>query len=104
MRLISYENTPPGSYPYNQTGDKPRSFKATPTIESQALAVAAYRRANGLPRATYPEALQDIDEHQCSRLGNNPRWCVESGASPQYALASNAPGLVPCKSCGAPVT
>lgn len=98
-RLISYELSPPGGFYFKQGN---RNF-AGPVIQAIAQEVAAYRSSNGLPRATFPDALQDVDEYQCQRLGNNPRWCTGTGVVRQFALAQNAPGLAPCASCGAKV-
>ena len=103
-RLRSYDQSPPGGYPYRQEGSKPRTFTAVPLIESQARNVESYRKSNGLPRATYPESLVDVDRYQCIRMGNNPQYCIPCESQSQsVAVAANAPGLVPCGSCGARV-
>lgn len=104
-RLITYEVSPPGGFCYVQPEPKGLKFRCEPMLEALAKQVAAYRAGNGLERASYPEALQDVDVFNCQRLGNNPRWCIETqSGKPQYALADNAPGLAPpCAGCGAPV-
>lgn len=105
-RLRSYENSPPGAYPFTEFSSKPRNFRSQPMLEAQAKIVWGYRRANGLPRATYKEAIEDIDRQTCQRLGNNPLYCIEcSSDSPhEVALSESTPGLNgPCKGCGVPV-
>ncbi len=103
-RLRSYEVSPPGGFPYIQPGSPSRNFPAQPMIEAQARIVLSFRLGNGLPRATYSECIQDIDQFTCARLGNPASLCILCGDTPSIALAANAPGLVPCATCGAPVT
>lgn len=104
-RLRSYELTPPGGYPYEQQGLKPHSFPTVPVIEDQARNVMAYRKANGLPRDSYKECLVAVDRQVAARLGNSPAWCVieDGDTTATIALSDNAPGLAPCKGCGARV-
>ena len=104
-RLRSYELTPPGGYPYEQQGVKPRSFPSVPVIEDQARTVAAYRQANGLPRSSYKECLIAVDRQVAARLNNDLAWCVaeDGDTTATIALSPNAPGLAPCKGCGARV-
>lgn len=106
FRLRSYEMGQPGGFPYDQPGAKPRRFTTQPLIEATARIVLAYRKGNGLERATLKECIEDIDRFQCARMGNNPRFCVQCNQDnpSEISMASNAPGLVPCKGCGAPVT
>lgn len=97
MRLRSYDYSPPGGYCFP-------GFQCSPMIEVLARQVQSYRKANGLARATYAEALADVDREQCARLGNNPQYCIPcADQSTQVALAPNAPGLAPCAGCGATV-
>lgn len=100
-RLRTYEISPPGGYPFSQDGV---NFPAQPMIEAQAKAVSNYRKGNGKPRASIPEALADVDCYQCQRLGNMPQWCVPADAVNQVALQPTAPIIAPpCQGCGAPV-
>lgn len=103
-RLRSYEVNPPGGYPYEQTGTPSRRFPAEPMLEAQARNVQAFRKGNNLPRSSYQECIQDVDQYQCARLGNNPKFCINCETSPGMALAENAPGIAPCATCGAKVT
>lgn len=103
--LKSYNRTPPGGYPYYQGGAKPHKFPSVPVIESQAQQVQAYRQANALPRATFEEALADVSEFQCYRLGFDPKWCwqngeVDSSPAPESAPRETGGG---CRGCGAHV-
>lgn len=102
MRLRTYDITPPGGFPYEQTEGVYHKFKSQPQIEAQAAIVSNFRKANSLPRATIKEALADIDAYQCQRLGGMGQWCTD--ASPgMVAIGAASPIITPCKACGAPV-
>lgn len=104
-RLRSYDASPPGSYPYEQTEGIRKSFAAVPIIESQAAAVSAFRKGNGLPRASLKESLEDIDHYQCRRLGFNRAYCIPCAGESVVALNTSSPVVAPpCRGCGAPVT
>lgn len=108
-RLKSFDQSPPGSYPFTQRASQgfvTREFPAEPLIEAQARAVSAYRSGNNLPRSSYAESLADISIQTCWRLGNNPIFCipVDAATPNQVALAANAPGLAPCAGCGVKVS
>ena len=101
-RLRSYDTAPPGGYFYEQFGDKPRRFAASPMIEGLAKQVAAYRKGNNLPRASYTESLQDVDAQTCARRGNDPNYCLQySDAEPTQTPTGE---LHRCAGCGAKVT
>jgi hypothetical protein len=106
FRLRTYEQTPPGGYTFDEMGPKPRHFRGEPMIEALAKQVWGYRKGNGLPRATYKEAIEDVDRQTCARLGNSTRFCISCEQNDgQVAMAADTPGLSgPCKGCGAPVT
>jgi hypothetical protein len=106
FRLKTYDQSPPGSFPYEQRGSHPRLFPSEPLIEAQARNVSAYRSGNNLPRASYAESLVDVDNYTCRRLGNNPQFCipVDAATPNQVALTANAPGLAPCAGCGVRVS
>ena len=99
-RLRGYDTMPHGGYCFP-------GFRSVPLIEGLAQQVAARRKANGEPRASYPEALADVDQYQCQRLGYNPAFCipVQEEQPNIVSVASNAPGMTGgCRGCGAPVT
>lgn len=102
-RLKSYEQPLPGNYPYEQVEGIRRSFPSLPTPESQASAVSAFRKGNGLPRSSFVECLEDVDRYQCQRLGNNRTYCNCSDQKGIVALNASSPIIAPCKGCGAPV-
>ena len=81
----------------------PRQFPTVPVIESQAQAVSAYRKGNGLPRSSYVESLEDVSTFQCWRMNNDPAYCVECEGQGMgnLPMSENTPGLKPCKGCGA---
>lgn len=104
FRLRTYEVSPPGGFIYQQTQGITRKFKG-PLIEAIAGQVADFRKANGLPRASVREALEDVDHYTCERLGNMAQWCVSCDPKDRIvALAPTHPIVAPpCAGCGAPV-
>lgn len=107
-RLKTYDSNPPGGYCYNQDFDpKRKNFGCAPDITALAGIVARWRAANGLPRSSVREALEDVDRYNCARLGNDPRYCFSSdvplGAPGSTALNTSSPIIAPCGGCGAPV-
>lgn len=103
-RLRSYDISPPGGYPYEQTVGIPRKFPSQPMIEAQAQLVSSFRKANGLPRSSVKESLEDVDQYTCARLGCMPGFCVSVTQQGVVAMAATAPAIAPpCKGCGAPV-
>lgn len=103
-RLRSYALIPPGGYPYVQNDGKHRVFPTVPVIEDQARIVADFRKANGLPRGTVREALEDVDRFQCQRLGGMSAFCFCSDTAPAtVALGTQSPIISPCAGCGAKV-
>lgn len=105
FRLRTHDINPPGNYPYEQTTGIYHNFAAVPSIESQARAVAQFRRGNNLPRSSDAEALEDVDAYQCQRLGNMGMWCVENTPNaPRTVAATHAiSGSGGCRGCGAAV-
>lgn len=77
-----------------------------PIIEDIARSLSSFRSANGKPRASVVECLQDVDQFQCLRLGCNPSYCVSveapQRAAPPVALNSSSPIISPCRGCGVP--
>lgn len=107
FRLRTYELSPPGGYPFEQTTGIGRSFPSVPIIEDQARAVAAFRAGNGLPRSSFKEALEDVDCYQCQRLGNINSFCVDTDPQAHIvAMGPTSPLINPpgCGGCGAPIT
>ena len=108
FRLRSYDQSPRGGYFYDQySADKKplKSFGPEPVIETISNQVAAFRRGNSLPRASYKEAMEDVDHYQCRRLGNDPQFCIpcNSDSPGEMAIGGSAPGMGHCKGCGARV-
>lgn len=102
FRLRSFDATPPGGYPYEQTEGIRRKFCSEPMVEAQARIVSNFRKGNGLPRASIIEAMEDISEYTCRRLGGNSAFCVDSD-TPVLALNQSSPIISPCAGCGAPI-
>src|ERR1044071_5844521 len=106
FRLRSYEESPPGGYPYTQRRGIKRNFPSVPVIEEQPRIVADFRAGNGIPRATIAEALEDIDAWTCWRLGNMRQYCVpvDDEARASVALGVSSAIVQPCAGCGAVLT
>ena len=101
-RLRTYELTPPGGYPYTEPDG--HQFHSSPMIEDTARRVASYRAANGRPRATVREALEDVDAYTCQRLGNMAQWCLcNDQAAGNVSFGPGNPIITPCHGCGAKV-
>lgn len=93
--LKSHLNNPPGNFPYEQTEGIRKKFEATSLINEQAYRVADFRKGNGLPRATFEEALQDVDMYQCQRLGYMPSYCYNT----EQSYDQVAPAVRPKAGC-----
>lgn len=104
-RLRTYDVSPPGGFPFEQTNGIYKKFPAEPLIEAQARNVASWRGANNLARATVREALEDVDRYTCRRLGGMAGFCAPCSGEHEVALGSSSPIVAPpCRGCGAPVT
>lgn len=102
FRLRSYDQSPPGGFPYVDPSGK--TFASQPLIEAQAQIVASWRAANNKPRAGVRDALVDIDHYTCARMSNNTGFCVPCDPSGAVALNVSSPIIAPpCSGCGAPV-
>lgn len=102
-RLKTHTTCPPGEYRYEQTQGVIRKFKQHSDINTLSREVAAFRAANRLPRATFAEALEDVDFFNCQRLGFGEAWCYNTdknfaATTPKLAKASGG-----CGACGAKV-
>jgi hypothetical protein len=106
FRLRRFTPFPPGGFPYEQNQGIHHKFKAEGySIRQQAEKVLSFRTANGLPRATFEEVMEDIDRYQCLRLGNHDRWCVDETASTKPYTESQPAARRKqggCGTCGSP--
>lgn len=96
IRLLSYDNCPPGEFYFVQSEGVYHKFKATPLIKSLAKRVADFRLANKLPRSDASSALADIDAFTCTRLNNSPQWCYDTDAP----IPDINPSSGGCATCG----
>jgi hypothetical protein len=106
ITLISTTVCPPGSYFYvllykGQEVRIPRPPEtSSPLIGQVADGLVEFRKGNGLKRTSPTEALADVIDFTCKRLGNNPRWCIDTDMTAiqaaQIALPTSG-----CGSCGA---
>lgn len=104
-RLRTYDVVPPGGYPFENYKGIYRRFPSEPLIEAQAQIVSQFRQANGIPRASVAECLEDVDIYTCRRLGCDHRFCTGSSVRSGTTVALNAssPIVAPCGGCGAKV-
>lgn len=98
-RLKNHLKAVPGSFRYEQTEGVQFKFPSTPLIRELAAKVANFREANGLPRAKFEEAFEDVDLYNCQRLGNPDRFCYQTDKA--FAETVAIPGKGGC--CGTPV-
>ena len=97
--LKSLYNCPAGEFYYQQSG---RTFGKSPLISTVASELTDFRRGNGLDRATYQEALEDIVRFTVTRLGPNSEWVMEVPDQPAGNLLPQPQSG--CAGCGAVVT
>ncbi len=107
-RLRTYDSNPPGGYPFVEVyKGVTKKYHAQPMPEPQAEAIADFRRANGWPRATKKEALEDLGQYTCQRLGGMLTYCIEVNKQdvPIIPLAPSHPIMGGrCAGCGAVLT
>jgi hypothetical protein len=96
--LIQYSPFPPGQFPYVQSEGIQKKFFGDCDIHEQAKRVYSFRKGNSLPRATYDEALEDIDCATCKRLGNDPHYCYDTDVG--YQTIHPPVGKRGCATCG----
>lgn len=99
FRLLRYSPQPPGQFVYDQDwqGKKYHFDAQGLTIRQFAeTIIVPFRQANGIPRASIAEAVQDVDYFTCARLNNE--GCYDSNQVP--GVSENKGG---CGGCGAPV-
>lgn len=96
--LLSLTQCPPGEFIYEQAfNGKTRKFRFS-DIFTLSQQVNDFRVANGLPGATVDQALADIVSYNCTRLGNNPRWCYNTDKTAAQVLPKRRSGG--CGTCG----
>jgi hypothetical protein len=94
--LKTYDIVPPNCFQYPHWG-------RSPIVEELAKKESAFRRANGIPRGSYRECLEDVDQFNAEKvLGCDPRWTTPT-ESASIAVGEGAAGLVECHGCGAPI-
>jgi hypothetical protein len=104
-RLNSYDSVIPNGYYYVQTiNGKNRTCGPSPSVEDVARCALAFRTGNGLARASFTEALQDVNEYTCARLGNTSSYCTQCDEEGFLQANARIPGVKPCGSCGVPVS
>ena len=99
--LKTYNTTPPGGFPFSDTDGQ--KFKSLPVIEDVAKLVASYRASNKLPRANFLDAINDVDNFTCQRLGNMVQWCSCNDQGSNMSRAITTHQQSGCKSCGAKI-
>jgi hypothetical protein len=104
MPLLTTKNIPPGGWFYEQFDAAQKSLKkfhANGPFNDFCNEVLSMRAGNLLPGADLDTVKRDVDTYQCTRLGNDPRYCARGSGPvtlPQATfLAVAAPG---CGTCG----
>jgi hypothetical protein len=99
MKLYQFTPFPPGSFPYSQVwkGVEYKFPDEGLDIQTQAARILKFRRANGLPGATFDETLDDLNVYTCQRLGNDPKWCGDGQRVAQVQKVQSRG----CGGCGA---
>ncbi len=76
MARLKYRGTrPPGGFRYSQP--ETRAFIEGDNHGELMKLVLSHRRYKGLPRATLPEVIQDVERQICASLSNNE--CTSEG-------------------------
>lgn len=102
--LRSYDQTPPGGYPFTQLTGIRKEFPSQPDPFAQARIVSAFRKANNLPKSSVPECLAAVSSQTCWRLKNDPAYCSQQDSDAAgIALNQSSPIIAPCRGCGAPI-
>lgn len=79
MPLKTTSILPPGGWVYIQkdaSGKDLKKFKSMSPFSDSVRDILAVRVSNSLPRATFQEVADDLEQAQCERLGFDPNWCV----------------------------
>lgn len=101
MPLIDRSKSPPGGFPYREPSIAWKSPADGAVFVERVKQISAARVNNptsGLD-PTYEACGRDLDAYTCTRLKNDPKWCVVEGDPVAKALAiSRAPR--PCAGCG----
>lgn len=106
MPLLTTKTLPPGGWFYEQfdaTGQKSlKKFHTNGPFNDFCNEILAMRSGNLLSGADIDTVKSDVDTYQCTRLGNDPRFCTSSSgpvtqAQAGFLAVSPAGG---CGSCG----
>jgi len=104
LRVADFHRVPPGDYWYVQRfvaadGKKYKKvFKGHSEAGTQAARIAIFRKANGLPRSTPSESLEDLSTFTCARLPAGNQWCMDTDIPwAQLVAAAYGPN---CRTCG----
>lgn len=97
IRLNTYLRVPPGSFRYEQAE---WGLHVGSNIEHLADELMDWRKGNNLPRATFGESLEDIENFTVANIKNNPRWTYNSDQPFGALRPQSGQG---CSTCGAVV-
>lgn len=99
---------PPGGYAFTdpKTGQSFNGMEAT--FDEQVGRIIRHRRGN--PNVYPPgsnldfaSVANELDAHQCLRLGNNPRLCTDGSPVTHMSPAAPLPGAPACPACKQPM-
>jgi hypothetical protein len=98
LRLKSYFKVPPGSFRYNQHDF---GLHVSSNIEQLADELMDWRKGNNKERATFGEALEDIENFTVAHIGANSGWVYNTDK--EFRVLRKRSNLG-CSTCGASVT
>lgn len=97
MPLIQTKTIPPGGWIYEQQDDSGKvvlqKFKTFGPFSDAAFEILAFRTGNKLAKATLGDAMNDLDQATCMRLGYDPQWCSAEKKT-RVASPSTLPGVL----------
>lgn len=106
MPLITTQTLPPGGWRYQQfraDGTPFRYFISMGPFTDFCADILLCRQSNNFPGADIVTVQNDVNQAQCQRLGNDPRYCapgsgpITVNTAPAW-LATAGPGG--CGGCG----
>lgn len=96
LRLKNWSECPPGSFWFEETvNGVTHRAEPSPLMKQVGYEVKEWRKANNYHRATFPEALADVDAFICAR---QPSHCFETDRTVEQIHAAVVAGG--CRGCG----
>ncbi len=103
-RLRSNSIVIPGRFHFYQDGEKSNNFSPSPVAKVLANEVQSFRTANGLPRSSHDECLQDVIDFNGYRLGGDPKYFVKIDQDEGRSFSQPPAQGQACAGCGVVLT